>query len=90
MDTLLTEESKCPLCGVHNLVWHDMEKLSQLTGVPIPSVDVRGAVYTVEGEKVAHGTACWDAPFGDECGACLRTVLNQETALIGPNGMCHD
>lgn len=88
---ILIEESKCPMCGAHNLPWNEMQKLGELTNTVFPSIDVRGATYTVEGfyAKVAHGTACWDSNFGDECGSCLRTIINTETSLVSPGGMGH-
>ena len=76
------EPQRCPICGVINLpdLWQDDR---------IGSICVRGQKYRIAGETFAHGTGCWDSPFGDECGACLNTVINTETALIGPNGYCH-
>lgn len=87
---LLTPESKCPICDIHNLVWSDAEKLADHFGQELESVVPRGHVFNIGPYRVAIGSACWDAPFGDECGGCLNSILNTETALIGPNGMCHD
>ena len=89
IESILTEESKCPLCGVHNIPWNEMQKLGELTNTVFPSIDVRGATYDVNETKVAHGTACWDSNFGDECGSCLKVVMNPETALVSPGGMGH-
>ena len=88
-ETLLTDEAKCPICGVTNLVWSDAVKLAEHFDQKIDSITPRGYVYDIGGNKIAIGSACWDAPFGDECGACNAVVINDETAMIGPNGMCH-
>lgn len=89
IEELLTEESQCPICGVHNLVWSDAVRLAEAHGQELESIVPRGHTYNIGGTKVAIGSACWDAPFGDECGACLNNILNTETALIGAMGMCH-
>jgi hypothetical protein len=90
LNEILSEDSRCPLCGVYNITWDDMQVVSEITNTHIPSVDVCGATYEVLDKKITCGTACWDAPFGDECGACCKTISNQETALVGSNGYCHD
>ena len=80
------EASKCPLCGVVNMPWCDIAHL-------IPnahSIVTSGHIWYYGDMPVTCGTACWDGPFGDTCGACRQAVLNTETALIGPNGMCHE
>lgn len=86
---ILSDDKKCPICGVYNLVWADMENIAKIAKVKIPQIDVRGATYDVLNEKVTNGTACWDSSYGDECGSCLNIVVNSETALVGPMGYCH-
>ena len=89
IDAILTQESKCPICGVHNIPWCDIEDLMTLTGIKVPSCDVRGATYEYDGRKFTCGTGCWDSMFGDECGSCLNTVANAETSMSGFCGFEH-
>lgn len=77
------ENNRCPICGAINLTYHEEQEL----GINIPAV--RGGFVEFGGEVYCSGTACWDSDFGDECGKCLNSIINTETALIGPMGMCH-
>jgi hypothetical protein len=62
------ESDRCPNCGAINLL--DFEGM--------PDTFVRGQTWDIDGETFAHGSACWDSPWGDECGACLRTIVNPD------------
>ncbi len=91
IDDLLTESAACPMCGVYNLPWNDLAEALEIFETPPDPVAPRGQTWDLPGgRKVTHGTACWDADFGDECGACLQTVMNLETCLCPPGGMGHD
>lgn len=66
------EASTCPVCGVVNLPWCDIEHL-------LPESDSTAESWDVPGiGKVTCGTACWDSTWGDTCGACRNKIVNPE------------